>query len=154
MLAGLVLFSETLAWQTGITATVAAFGWDFIDYQTFAPRPLLWVLVVVTTAMVAVVVARYPRTRSMLLLVTWMAVANAFRFLFPPSTLGPEVATLLTVFVVFAAIVTLMVGAAETTPNSQLSTRNVSVLAVAHVAGLVASAFRRKKVGERAVTSA
>ncbi len=110
VLAGLVLFSETLAWQTGITATVAAFGWDFIDYQSFAPRPLLWVLVVVTTAMVAVFVARYPRTRSMLLLVTWMAVADAFRFLFPPSTLGPEVATLLTVFVVFAAIVTFMYG--------------------------------------------
>ena len=123
VLAGLVLFSETLAWQTAITATVAAFGWDFIDYQTFAPRPLLWVLLVVTTAMVAVFVARYPRTRSMLLLVTWMAVANAFRFLFPPSTLGPEVATVLTVFVVFAAIVTLMVGAGgSTTPNSQLPT--------------------------------
>ena len=39
VLASLVLFSESLAWQTAITATVAAFGWDFLDYQTFAPAP-------------------------------------------------------------------------------------------------------------------
>ena len=37
VLASLLLFSESLAWQTAITATCAAFTWDFLDYQTFAP---------------------------------------------------------------------------------------------------------------------
>ena len=39
VLASLLLFSESLAWQTAITATCAAFAWDFLDYQTFAPLP-------------------------------------------------------------------------------------------------------------------
>jgi hypothetical protein len=54
VLASLLLFSESLAWQTAITATCAAFGWDFLDYQTFAPRPLAWTLLV----------ARPPLSRS------------------------------------------------------------------------------------------
>ena len=108
VLAGLVLLSESLAWQTAITATVAAFGWDFVDYQTFAPLPLAWTILVATTAVVAVLVARYPRTRVMLLLVTWTAVVSAFRYLLPPSTVGPEVVTMLTVFVVLALILSLM----------------------------------------------
>ena len=107
-LASLVLLSESLAWQTAITATVAAFGWDFLDYQTFAPLPLVWMLLVATTAVVAVVVARNPRTRVMLLLLTWTAVASAVRYLLPPSNIGPEVVTMLTVFVVLALIVSLM----------------------------------------------
>ena len=108
VLASLVLFSESLAWQTAITATVAAFGWDFLDYQTFAPLPLAWTILVATTAAVAVLVARYPRTRVMLLLVTWAAVVSSFRYLFPPSNVGPEVVTMLTVFVVLALILSLM----------------------------------------------
>ena len=108
VLASLVLFSESLAWQTAITATVAAFGWDFLDYQTFAPLPLAWTILVATTAAVAVLVARYPRTRVMLLLVTWAAVVSSFRYLFPPSSVGPEVVTMLTVFVVLALILSLM----------------------------------------------
>jgi hypothetical protein len=108
VLASLVLFSESLAWQTAITATVAAFGWDFLDYQTFAPRPLVWTLLVATTAVVAVIVARYPRPRAMLLLVTWTAVASAFRYLLPPSGVGREVVTMLTVFVVLALVMSLV----------------------------------------------
>jgi len=113
VLASLVLFSESLAWQTAITATVAAFGWDFLDYQTFAPLPLAWTILVATTAVVAVVVARHPRPRAMLLLLTWSAVASAFRYLLPPSTVGREVATMLTVFVVLALILSLMLRVAS-----------------------------------------
>jgi len=109
VLASLVLVSESLAWQTAITATVAAFGWDFLDYQTFAPRPVVWTILVVTTALVAVCVARYPRTRFMLLLMTWSAVFSAFRYLLPPSRVGPEAMTMLPIFVAFALIVTVMV---------------------------------------------
>jgi hypothetical protein len=107
-LASLVLFSESLAWQAAITATVAAFGWDFLDYQTFAPRTVLWPPLIVSTVGVAVVVARYPRPRPMLLLLTWLAVASAFRYLLPPSTIGREVATMLPLFVVQAGVMSLM----------------------------------------------
>jgi hypothetical protein len=108
VLASLLLFSESLAWQTAITATFAAFGWDFLDYQTFAPPSLGWTLLAATTAVVTIVVARHPRPRAMLLLVTWTAVASAFRYLLPPSTVGREVATMLTVFVVLALVMSLM----------------------------------------------
>ncbi len=108
VLASLLLFSESLAWQTAITATCAAFGWDFLDYQTFAPLPLAWTLLVATTAAVAVIVARYPRPRAMLLLLTWLAVASAFRYLLPPSAVGRETVTMLTVFVVLALVMSLM----------------------------------------------
>ena len=113
VLASLVLFSESLAWQTAITATVAAFGWDFLDYQTFAPLPLAWTILVATTAAVAVLVARYPRTRAMLLLLTWAAVVSAFRYLLPPSRVGPEAVTMLTVFVALASILSVMVRGAS-----------------------------------------
>jgi hypothetical protein len=109
VLASLVLFSESLAWQTAITATSAAFWWDFLDYQTFAPRPLVWAFLVVVTAIVTVIVARYPRTRAMLLLLTWLAVDSAFRYLLPPSAVGREVVTMLIVFVLLAIVMTGMV---------------------------------------------
>ena len=108
VLASLVLFSKSLAWQTAITATSAAFWWDFLDYQTFAPRPLGWAFLVVVTAIVTVIVARYPRTRTMFLLLTWLAVSNAFRYLLPPSAVGREVVTMLAVFVLLAFVVTFM----------------------------------------------
>ena len=108
VLASLVLFSESLAWQTAITATCAAFGWDFLDYQTFAPRPLAWAFLIVLTAAVTVAVARYPRTRAMVLFLTWLAVDNAFRYLLPPSEVGREVVTMLSVFVLLAVVMTVM----------------------------------------------
>ena len=40
VLASLVLLSGSLAWQTAITATSAAFWWDFLDYQTFEQEVL------------------------------------------------------------------------------------------------------------------
>jgi hypothetical protein len=113
VLASLVLFSDSLAWQTAITATVAAFGWDFLDYQTFAPALLAWTVIVATTAVVAVVVARHPKTRVMLLLLTWTAVVSSFRYLLPPSRVGPEVVTMLTVFVALASILSVMLRGAS-----------------------------------------
>ena len=108
VLASLLLFSESLAWQTAITATYAAFAWDFLDYQTFAPLPLAWTFVVVTTVVVTIVVARHPRTLAMLLLLTWAAEASAFRFFLPPSSVGRESSTLLAVFVGLALVMSLM----------------------------------------------
>ena len=107
-LAALLLFSESLAWQTAITATFAAFAWDFLDYQRFAPLPLAWTMIIATTAVVATIVARHPRTRAMLLLVTWTAVASAFRYFLPPSAVGRETVTMLTVFVVLALVMSVM----------------------------------------------
>ena len=80
----------------------------FSHYQTFAPLPLAWILLVATTTAVAVIVARYPRPRAMLLLVTWLAVASAFRYLLPPSGVGREVVTMLTVFVFLALVMNFM----------------------------------------------
>ena len=108
VLASLLLFSEPLAWQTAITATCAAFAWDFLDYQTFAQLPLAWTFVVVTTAVITVIVARHPRTLAMLLLLTWTAVASAFRYLLPPSTAGREAWTMLAVFVFLALAMGVM----------------------------------------------
>jgi hypothetical protein len=108
LLASLVLFSESLAWQTAITATIAAFGRDFLDYQTFAPRPLVWGLLFAATVVVAVVVARHSQIRAMLLLVTWTAVVSAFRYLLPPSSVGREVVAMLVVFVTLAMVMSLM----------------------------------------------
>jgi hypothetical protein len=108
VLASLILFSESLAWQTAITATYAAFMWDVLDYQTFAPSPLAWTFVVITTVVVTIVVARYPRPVAMLLLLTWTAVASAFRYLLPPSTLGREPITMLIVFVCLALVMSRM----------------------------------------------
>ena len=108
VLASLLLLSESLAWQTAITATYAAFAWDFLDYQTFAPLPLAWTFVVVMTVVVTIVVARHPRTLAMLLLLTWAAEASAFRFFLPPSSVGRESATLLAVFVGLALVMSLM----------------------------------------------
>jgi hypothetical protein len=54
----------------------------------------------------------------MLLLLTWTAVASAFRYLLPPSTVGREVATMLTVFVVLALILSLV-----TAPRLEASAR-------------------------------
>ena len=128
VLASLVLFSESLAWQTAITATVAAFGWDFLDYQTFAPLPLAWTLLVATTAVVAVIVARYPRTRAMLLLLTWIAVASAFRYLLPPSGVGREAVTMLAVFVVLALVMSLMSRSPHPQPQHRDSAIQPSAL--------------------------
>jgi len=116
-LASLLLFSDSLAWQTAITATVAAFGLDFLDYQTFAPRPLAWTLLALTTGVTVAIVAKHPRPRAMLLLLTWTAVASAFRYLLPPSAVGRETVTMLVVFVLLALVVSWMLGEREHSPG-------------------------------------
>ena len=108
VLAGVLLVSESLAWQIAVTATFAAFAWDFLEYQKFAPLSLAWPVVVATTVAMTVIVARYPRPRTMLLLITWTAVASAFRYFLPPSAIGRETATMLTVFVALGLVMSLM----------------------------------------------
>jgi hypothetical protein len=44
----------------------------------------------------------------MLLLLTWLAVASAFRYLLPPSGVGREVVTMITVFVFMAFAMSLL----------------------------------------------
>jgi hypothetical protein len=123
VLASLLLLFEPLSWQTAVTATFAAFAWDFLEYQTFAPLSLAWTLVVATTAAVTVIVARCPRPRAMLLLITWTAVASAFRYFLPPSTVGRETVTMLTVFVVLALVMTV----ALSRKSSGTATRSMAV---------------------------
>ena len=77
-LAALVLYSETLAWQTAITATYAAFALDS------AP----WIWAAVSTPLVAVAVARWPGVRGMFLLLTWTAVSSSFRARYPGGAGG------------------------------------------------------------------
>jgi len=102
VLACLVLFSESLAWQTAITATYAAFAWDLLKAQKLFPESMLWIFVVVSTLLVAGVVGRNPNPGSMFLLLTWTAVASAFRYVLPPAKITPEVITMLSAFVLFA----------------------------------------------------
>ena len=45
----------------------------------------------------------------MLLLVTWLAVASAFRYLLPPSGAGRETVTVLTVFVLLALVMSITI---------------------------------------------
>jgi hypothetical protein len=53
----------------------------------------------------------------MLLLLTWAAVGNAFRYLLPPSRVGREVWTMLAVFVCCAIVTSIMLPRRETEPH-------------------------------------
>ena len=53
----------------------------------------------------------------MLLVVTWAAVASSFRYLLPRSSAGPEVVTMLTVFVILALILSVMLRVAQPTSD-------------------------------------
>ncbi|RPJ80025.1 MAG: hypothetical protein EHM18_19135 [Acidobacteria bacterium] len=109
-LASLVWFSSPLAWQTAVTATYAAFSWDLADNLALLPAWMSWTWVVVTTVTVAILVARYPRPRATVLLLTWTAVGTAFRYLLPPSRISSEAVTMLIVFVLFAVAATWLVA--------------------------------------------
>jgi hypothetical protein len=103
-LAFLVLISDSIAWQTAITATYAAFAWDLLENQKLLPEPVLWLWVAATTAVVAVVVARHARPRPMYLLLMWTAIATDFRHLLPPDAIGAGAVTMLIVFVLQGAV--------------------------------------------------
>ena len=103
-LAFLVLISDSIAWQTAITATYAAFAWDLLENQKLLPEPVLWIWVVATTAVVAVVAARHARPRPMYLLLIWAAIATDFRHLLPPAPIGAGAVTMLIVFVLQGAV--------------------------------------------------
>ncbi|MGJ5816064.1 hypothetical protein [Paludibaculum fermentans] len=103
VLAALILYSKTLAWQTAITTTYAAFTWDLHDQLKWASQEAIWTFLVISTIVVSVLVARYARARTMFLLLTWTAIANSFRYLQPP--LRPEPMTMIPLFVVFAILI-------------------------------------------------
>ena len=108
LLASLLLFSDSLAWQTAITATVAAFGLDFLNHQSFITTPLVWSVLIVTIVAVAVLVGQFPRPRDMLLLLTWTAIASVARYFLPPAVVRRETVTMLAVFVALALVMSLM----------------------------------------------
>ena len=99
VLAAMVLYSESLAWQTAITATYAAFAWDSLRTLRGLPEWAMWAAAISTTAVVALTVARHAKARTMFLLLTWTAVAAALRYL---ARLGPEQVTMLVVFAALA----------------------------------------------------
>jgi hypothetical protein len=106
VLAGLVLFSDSLAWQSAITATYASFTADLVKHQNLLPQSVMWAWVVATTAILAFVVARHAKIGTMFLLLTWTAVGTAFRYALPPQQIGIGQFTMLGAFVVLAIIAT------------------------------------------------
>lgn len=116
VLAALVLYSRTLAWQTAITTTYAAFTWDLHDQLKWAPQEAIWAFLVITTILVAVVVARHAQARTMFLLLTWTAIVNSFRYLQPP--LRPEPMTMIPLFVVFAILISWLRVQPQPEPRS------------------------------------
>lgn len=116
VLAALILYSRTLAWQTAITTTYAAFTWDLHDQLKWATQEAIWAFLVITTLIVAVLVARYAKARPMFLLLTWTAIANSFRYLQPP--LRPEPMTMIPLFVVFAILISWMRAEPQPEPRS------------------------------------
>jgi hypothetical protein len=109
VLSALLLGSSELCRQTAITVTYCAFTWDFIKGQKVFPPAAMWVLLVATTVLVAMVVARRRGPRFLFLLLTWTAVGNSFRYLLPPAKLGPQL-PMLGAFVVLAVVITVGVG--------------------------------------------
>jgi hypothetical protein len=105
-LAGLVLFSESLAWQSAITATYAAFTLDLLQHQELVRKPWTWVWLASATAVIAALVARHSAPRPTFLLLTWTAVATAFRYLLPPSAAGVPQVTMLALFALLAIAAT------------------------------------------------
>jgi hypothetical protein len=105
-LASLVLFSESLGWQTAITVTCVAFTADSLQYLELFSRPWRLACVTAVAVLVALIVARRARPGAMLLLLTWTAVAAAFRYLAKPGGFGPPQVTMLCAFVLMAAAAT------------------------------------------------
>jgi hypothetical protein len=105
VLACLAWRSEPLAWQTAITATYFAFSLDAVEHFKELPAALGWSFIVLSSAIVAAVTARFPRAGAMFLLLTWTGVANAFRYLGYPGR-PAERLTMLAVFVVLAIAAT------------------------------------------------
>lgn len=105
LLALLIFASKSFAWQTAITATYAAFCWDLNDHLPGTPPALFRLFLVLSTAAVAVFVARYAGARRMFLLLTWTAVASSFRYWQPP--LRPEPLTMVSLFVIMAILLTV-----------------------------------------------
>ncbi len=100
----LVLYWPSLRWHTAITATYCAFAIDLQRNRPEYSATGMWIFIIVSTALVAMLVARHPRVRPMFLLLvassTSMALLKQF---LPPWPQRQQVATQL-VFVLLAVI--------------------------------------------------
>jgi len=85
VLMGIALVRPGAGWQIAVTVTYGAFSYDFIEYQwSSLNHTALWTFVVATTTAVAGIVARWPRTFPMFLLLLWTANANSYAKSFIP----------------------------------------------------------------------
>jgi hypothetical protein len=95
------------AWQTAITATFVAFMWDALEKLAPAGAAWTWAVLAVLGAPMALAVLRVASARAMLLILTWTAVGNSLRYLWPPAR--GEAHAMIAVFVLLACLMTAAV---------------------------------------------
>lgn len=118
LLLTVALFSDAFRWQTAISLTYCAFAIDFLKYRPTYPTLAMWAFVIATTIAVVVYTSRRPRVREMFLLMTWASVGMSLLKSFsPPALIGPQ-ATMESVFLVFAALVTVWTSGFRQVPSS------------------------------------
>ncbi|MBL8294097.1 MAG: hypothetical protein JNN08_19795 [Bryobacterales bacterium] len=105
LLLGVVLVWPRIAWHVAITFTFAAFAYDLVKAKTYIP----WVLVLVTTAIVAWLAARPLSVNAKTLLLLWTAIAVAGAKLYLPKEAEAfHAVTLQGTFTAMAIIVTVL----------------------------------------------
>jgi hypothetical protein len=107
LLAALALASPSLAWQTAITATAAAYSIDVLKALKLLSSIPGWIAVAAAALAICAAVARRAGVLTLLRLLLWTALASAFRYLLQP---GPNVSsiTMLLVFLAMAATIEWM----------------------------------------------
>jgi len=110
---GGALLALVLAWprlgvQIGIAMTYCAFAIDFQRNNPQLHAAVLWVLIVLTTAAVAIAAARMESARALLLLVMWTAVAMSVAKSYARGIAWNGHAIVEVVFVLMAVAVTRM----------------------------------------------
>ena len=71
------------AWQTAITATFVAFVWDALDKVASPGAVWAWAVLAVSGVAMAALVTRISSARTMLMVLTWTAVASSLRYFWP-----------------------------------------------------------------------
>jgi hypothetical protein len=94
LLLSLTLVSDIFSRQIAITLTYCAFAVDLVRNRPDYPAPLMWAFATITTAGIAVYLARGPRVRAMFLLLTFSAVAiSLMKALLPPAGRAEAIGT-------------------------------------------------------------
>ncbi|MCC6586942.1 MAG: hypothetical protein IT168_09650 [Bryobacterales bacterium] len=120
LLAAAVLQWRALAWHIAITATYCAFAFDLIEHWKALTAVWAWVLVVVTTAIVAWLAWRARSVMEMFLLLVWSSVTVAVVKLLTPGApkAREDGLILLIVFVLMGIVSTLLSrGEWQSTPR-------------------------------------